>query len=308
MSVLEQNSRKRMMLGQDGNSLTLLIILNAIIFVLLFFIKVLYLTNKSTEAIFNEQVLTWAVVPSQPQLIATRPWTLLLYMFTHIEVLRLFSNLLWLWSFGYILQDLSGNKKLIPLYLYGGVAGSIFFLITINLIPSLQGNIGSYEPLIGAGPSLMAIAVASTALAPNYKIFPLISGGIPLWALSIAFVLISFGTVGLSNPGQAAALVAGGLTGYAFVWQLSKGNDWGQWMNNLATWADDLFNPEKKQQVQKPPKQQLYYKSTQKPFEKTPLVTQQRVDDLLDKIHQKGYNSLSEDEKEFLKKASREEL
>ncbi len=43
MSVLEQNSRKRMMLGQDGNSLTLLIILNAIIFVLLSFIKVIYL-------------------------------------------------------------------------------------------------------------------------------------------------------------------------------------------------------------------------------------------------------------------------
>jgi hypothetical protein len=78
-------------------------------------------------------------------------------------------------------------------------------------------------------------------------------------------------------------------------------------MNNLVTWADDLFNPQKKH-VQKPQKQQLHYKSTQKPFEKTPHITQQKVDDLLDKIHQKGYNSLSEDEKEFLKKASREEL
>jgi membrane associated rhomboid family serine protease len=306
MSVLEQNSRKRMMLGQDGNSLTLLLIINAIIFVLLSFVKVVYLFNNSTVTIFNEQILTWAVVPPQPQVFATRPWTLFLYMFTHIEVLHLFASLLWLWSFGYILQDLSGNKKLIPIYLYGGVAGSIVFLLTMNLVPSLHNNIDNYRPLVGAGPSLMALAVAATSLAPNYKIFPLISGGIPLWALTAAFVLISFGTVGV-DPGQAAALIAGGLTGYAFVWQLSKGNDWGQWMNNLATWTDDLFNPEKKQ-VQKPQKQQLYYKSTQKPFEKTPVVTQQRVDDLLDKIHQKGYNSLSEDEKEFLKKASREEL
>ncbi len=307
MSVLEQNSRKRMLLGQDGNSLTLLIIFNAIIFVLLNFVKAIYLLNNSTETVFNNQVVTWAVVPAQPQVFATRPWTLLLYMFTHIKVLHLFGSLLWLWSFGYILQDLSGNKKLIPIYLYGGLVGSVFFLLTINLIPSFQNNIDSYLPLTGAGASLMAVAVAATSLSPNYKIFPLINGGIPLWVLTAVFVLISFGTVGMDNPGNAAALMAGGLTGYAFVWQLSKGNDWGQWMNNLVTWADDLFNPQKKH-VQKPQKQQLYYKSTQKPFEKTPHVTQQRVDDLLDKIHQKGYNSLSEEEKEFLKKASREEL
>jgi membrane associated rhomboid family serine protease len=307
MSVLEQNSRKRMLLGQDGNSLTLLIIFNAIIFVLLSFIKVIYLVNNSTEAVFNEQVLTWAVVPTQPEVFATRPWTLLLYMFTHVKVLHLFGSLLWLWSFGYILQDISGNKKLIPVYLYGGFVGSVAFLLTVNLIPSLRNNIDSYQPLTGAGPSLMAIAVAATSLAPNYKIFPLINGGIPLWVLTAVFVLISLGTVGMDNPGQAAALIAGGLTGYAFVWQLSKGNDWGKWMNNLVIWINDMFNPEKKQ-VQKPPKQQLYYKSNQKPFEKTPHITQQRVDDLLDKIHQKGYHSLSEEEKEFLKKASREEL
>jgi uncharacterized integral membrane protein len=71
MSVLEQNSRKRMLLGQDGNSLTLLIIFNAIIFVLLNFLKVIYLVNNSTETTFNYQVLTWAVVPSQPQVFAT---------------------------------------------------------------------------------------------------------------------------------------------------------------------------------------------------------------------------------------------
>jgi hypothetical protein len=72
-------------------------------------------------------------------------------------------------------------------------------------------------------------------------------------------------------------------------------------------WADDLFRPEKKH-IKNPTKNQLFYKSNQKPFEKTPHVTQQRVDDLLDKIHHKGYSSLTEDEKDFLKKASTEEL
>jgi len=87
---------------------------------------------------------------------------------------------------------------------------------------------------------------------------------------------------------------------------LQKGNDWGQWMTDVVNWADDLFNPEKKH-VKNPPKSQLFYKAN-KPFEKTPHVTQQRVDDLLDKIHHKGYHSLTEEEKEFLKKASMEDL
>ncbi|MEJ7682604.1 MAG: DUF6576 domain-containing protein [Segetibacter sp.] len=52
----------------------------------------------------------------------------------------------------------------------------------------------------------------------------------------------------------------------------------------------------------------MFYKSTQKPYKKTPHVTQQRIDDLLDKINNKGYHALTEEEKDFLKKASSEEF
>jgi membrane associated rhomboid family serine protease len=307
MSVLEQNSRKKMLLGQDGNTLTLLIIFNAIIFVMLNFVRILYLINNSTDADFTEQILTWFAVSAQPETFATRPWTLLISMFSHVGFLHIVSTVLWLWSFGYILQDLTGNKKLIPLYLYGGLAGAIAYVLTLNLVPSFRANITNGQDLLGAGPSLMSIAVATTAMAPRYKIFPLIKGGIPLWILTVIFVLISLGTVGMVNPGDAASLIAGGLIGYVFVWQLQKGHDWSQWMNDMVTWVDDLFNPEKKH-VQKPQKQQLYYKANQKPFQRTPHVTQQRVDELLDKINLKGYHSLSDEEKDFLKKASKEEL
>ena len=78
-------------------------------------------------------------------------------------------------------------------------------------------------------------------------------------------------------------------------------------MNNLVGWVDGLFNPEKRHQQQME-KQRLYYKAQKKPFVKTPHLTQSRIDDLLDKINQKGYHSLSDEEKEFLKKASTEDL
>lgn len=305
MSLLQQNSRKRISLGQDGNTLVLLIIFNIIVYILLTFVKVVYLANHSTESVFEAQVMSYISVPAQPPVFATRPWTLLIYMFSHYKILDLVSSMLWLWGFGYIFQDLAGNRKLIPVYLYGGLAGAVVFLLTANLIPSLRENVNSIYPLLGAGPALMALAVATTALAPRYRIFPMIN--IPLWVLTAVFVLIRIGTVESGNMAHIAALFGGGLIGYVFIWQYQKGNDMGQWMTDLVHWTDNLFNPEKKR-LKTPPKNQLFYKSNQKPFEKTTHVTQQRVDDLLDKIHHKGYNSLTEEEKEFLKKAAEEDL
>lgn len=296
-----------MILGQEGNSLTTLLIINIVAFVLLNFVKIVYLLTGDTEAGFTQQVLNWFTLPANPAILATRPWTLLTYMFTHYNIWLLISNLLWLWCFGYILQDLTGNKKLIPIYLYGGLAGGIFFMLTISAFPGLRANILSIAPMMGAGPATVALAVATTAISPKYKIFPLINGGIPLWVLSAIFVLIHFTTSGVSHPGFAAADVAGGLMGYVFVWQMQKGNDWSDWMINFTYWIDDLFNPEKKHR-KSVEKQRLFYKTTKQPFQKTPHVTQQRIDELLDKINQKGYHFLSDEEKDFLKKASKEEF
>ena len=76
-------------------------------------------------------------------------------------------------------------------------------------------------------------------------------------------------------------------------------------MNNFFDWVNNLFNPHK---PKKTIKQELFYKPSRKPYSKTPNLTQQRVDEILDKISQKGYHSLSEEEKELLKKASKEDL
>ena len=78
-------------------------------------------------------------------------------------------------------------------------------------------------------------------------------------------------------------------------------------MNNFYDWTANLFNPAKPKKG-KSVKSQLFYKATVQPFKKTPTITQQRIDEILDKIGQKGYHSLSEEEKEILKRASKEDL
>jgi membrane associated rhomboid family serine protease len=302
MSVTERN-KKRLLLGQDNNALTWLIIINSIVFVVLLFIKLIYQVSSDNGLIsFQTQIADWFALPASGSKLLVRPWTIISYMFSHENLWYLISSLLWLWCFGYILQELAGNNKLFPIYLYGGLVGGIIFIASANLLPFLRTDV-QFLSVTGAAPAVFAIAVATTALAPDYRLFPQLNGGIPLWVLTIVYVAIDFATIGSENGAITISHIAAGGAGFFFVKQLKKGNDLGLWMNNFANWINDLFNPEKKYQAN-----QLYYKPTRKPYQKTLQVTQQRLDEILDKINQQGYQLLTEDEKEFLKKASNTDL
>ncbi|HEX5153444.1 MAG TPA: rhomboid family intramembrane serine protease [Parafilimonas sp.] len=300
MSVREQNSRKKILIGQDNNALTWLIILNAVVYVSVLFIKVIFdLTYDHSELIYSN-IDSWVALPANGYEFLKRPWTIITYMFAHNSFLYFISSLLWLWGFGYILQDLAGNNKLFPLYLYGGFFGGIFFLVIANLIPSIHANAAAYS-LMGAGAPVMSIAIATTFLAPEYRIFPRLNGGIPLWVLMLLFVTIELSTIGSGNIAVAGSHIAGGLTGFLFVYQLKRGRDMGSWLSRVADWVNNLFNPEKKHE-----KKELYYRTTRKPYEKSHHFSQQKLDEILDKINEQGYHFLTEEEKDFLKKASKE--
>lgn len=302
MSVTEQN-KKRLLLGQDNNALTWLIIINSIVFVILLFIKLIYqVSSDNGLESFQTQIADWFALPASGSKLLVHPWTVFTYMFSHDNLWYLISSVLWLWCFGFILQELAGNNKLVPIYLYGGVVGGIIFILSANLLPNLRTDV-PHLFVAGAEPAVFAIAVATTALAPDYKLFQQLNGGIPLWVLTIVYVAIDFATIGSENSAITISHIGAGFAGFLFVKQLKRGNDLGLWMNNFANWINDLFNPEKKYKTT-----QLYYKPTRKPYQKTLHVTQQKLDEILDKINQQGYQLLTEDEKEFLKKASNTDL
>ena len=179
-------------------------------------------------------------------------------------------------------------------------------MLSYNVLPALKENImGSYA--LGASAGVMAIAIGTTVLSPNYRIFPLINGGIPLWVLTMIFVIIDLATIPYNNPGGHVAHLAGAGMGFLFMFAMRKGSDWSVWMNNAYDWVNDLWNPEKPKKGKRL-KTELFYKSTIAPFKKTSSITQQRIDEILDKINQKGYNALTDDEKDVLKRASKEDL
>ena len=308
MNLSERQYRQRISLGQTGNSLVKLIAITLVMFVLLAFMKAIWYFQFPKEVapvLFEKNILGWFALPASFDVFLQRPWTLLTHMFVHDNIWKVFANMLWLWSFGYILQELTGNKKVIPVFIYGAVGGAVAFLLAYQFSPSLS-NLKSQVNLVGASAGVMAISIAATTISPGYRIFPMIGGGIPLWALTALFVITDLATVSISDTGNLLAHLTGALMGFLFVIFMKQGKDWGGWMNRFFDWAGNLFNPDKVKAMDL--KDELFYKSSMAPYKKTPNVTPQRIDEILDKINQKGFQHLTDEEKDLLKRASEEEL
>lgn len=295
------NRFKKIRLGDDNNALIALIGINTLLFVSFGLIQVIYYISQSGTTAFQYEILRWFIMPAKLSSIATKPWTVLTYMFIHVGFFYTLINMIWLWVFGSILQDLSGNSKIIPVYFYGGIAGAVFFMATSYTFPQLRGQV-EYSFMLGGNAGIMAIALATTTLSPDYRFFRMLNGGIPLWILTILYVIIDF--TGTADASQRLAHLGGGLVGFLFVLSLKKGYDGSLWMNNVYNWFTDLFNPDKPVLKNQKIKEKVFYNTGgQKPFIKRPVITQQRIDEILDKINQKGFNHLSEEEKSILEKA-----
>jgi membrane associated rhomboid family serine protease len=302
------NRRSRFLLGASDNALTALFAINVIVFLILMVVQVGVFAGANTQDYFYTHVVQWFELPASLTKLSTRPWTFFTYMFTETGeglIRRGIGNMIWLWAFGYILQSIAGNSKLIPIYIYGGLLGAVFFIISYYALPPITGMRGS-AGLIGANASVIAVAMATTVLAPNYRFFTQIRNGIPIWVLLAIYILIDF--AGVANLGAAYSLshLGGALAGFLFVVFLRKGKDGSVWMNNAYNKVMHLFDPKPAQK--KSTKEDIFYNTgNRQPYTKTSNVTQKRVDEILDKINVQGYNFLTDEEKTFLKKASEDE-
>ncbi len=305
----KERPRFRINIGQDGNALMALFTLNVIFFLLLLLVQVVYFFYQQTPGLYNTQVIQWFELPANLTKLSERPWTLLTYMFSDSgnAIMRILSNMLWLWAFGYILQEMTGNDKIIPVYIYGGLTGGIFFIAANYLIPALQPNTNN-AALIGANAATIAVAMATTTLSPNHKFFRMLRGGIPIWILMAVYLIIDFAGVASASAAYSLSHLGGALAGFLFVIFLRRGKDGSTWMNNLYDWFINLFNPYKKKKQFSAKENMFYNTGNRNPYSKTSNITQQRVDEILDKINQRGYHFLTDEEKDILKKAADEDL
>jgi len=287
----------------------ILIAICLIVFVGLAFVKAVWYFKYPKEVAlgyYYKNVLSWFVMLADFDSMLSQPWSIITHMFVHDNFWKIFANMLWLWCFGYILQDMTGNKKIIPVFIYGSLGGAVAFMLAYNLLPSLTGQLPAAS-IMGASAGVMAVAIVTTMVSPGYRIFPLIKGGIPLWVLTVLYIVSDLATISFSNTGYLVAHLAGALTGFLFIFFLRQGFDWSEWMNNFFDWVNNLFNPDKPKKGKKI-RDELFYKSPSAPYKKTMNISQERIDAILDKISQQGYSFLTDEEKELLKRASKEDI
>ena len=268
MAFSDREYGRRLSFAETNNTLISLIAVNLVVFVILIFIRmILYLqhTDRAQALLsFDENVLSWFALPANPSDIGSRPWTVITHMFTHTGVWHILGNMLWLWVFGYILQDLTGQRKIIPIYFYGALAGALAFVLAFNFLPALKPALAS-ATAIGASAGVMGIAAAVTTLSPGYRVFQMLNGGIPIWIITVFYLIIDLATIPLDNPGGHIAHLAGALAGFLFIYSFRRGRDWGAWINQFFDWINNLFNPEKPRKG-KSVREEFFYKKTAQMF------------------------------------------
>jgi membrane associated rhomboid family serine protease len=290
--------------GSDRNGLVYLLGANMIIFIVIRMLFIIFHNNQATVQEEYSQLTAQFTLPATFGAFIQRPWTLLLYFFSHISVFQLLSNMLWLFSFAYLLQSLGGNRYLLPSYIYGGLAGGLTFMLTFLILPQ-YANAPYAGILIGATPAIMAVSVTTVTLAPGYRVFPFINNGIPIWWLLAAFLVVDLLSLAFSQPALIPTHLVAAITGFLYAWGIQNGRDYGTWMGRLY----NVFTgkPSGDSEKDASEKNKLFYRDKSvAPFEKKMKVTEETVNTILDKINRDGYGSLTRAERDLLKKAKDE--
>ena len=291
---------------RNGNMVTRIIFLNVFIFVGINLVHVsLWLSNGLNPSASATHIDEWLQLSSQLSYLAYHPWTLITHMFFHLSVFHILSNMLWLYWFGYITGDLLGDHRVLPIYVYSGLLGAIFYLLYANLTPHTGGF------AYGASGSVMGIALAAAMTAPDYRMNILLFGEVAIkYVVLVMLFLDIIALPDMNNVGGHIAHLGGASFGALFVILLRQGIDLAAPFNNAQDWIKNLFSRSKKISTQKSkdrPRPKVAFKNTEEPTPRKNAseVSQKMVDDILDKIKREGYNSLSVEEKETLFKASK---
>lgn len=243
-------------------------------------------------------ILDFLELPSSVPHFLREPWTLLTYMFTHYDFLHILFNMLWLYWFGEIFLRFFNERQFGGLYILGGFAGALFFILTYNTLPYFRPVVTS-STLIGASASVMAIVFAISFYRKDLEINLLFLGRVKLIYLALGTLVIDFLAITSSNAGGHIAHIGGALLGILYALQMRQGNDFTKPINKVLDWVVNLRKPK--------PKMRVTYKRGETDMEYNERKNKDRedIDQILDKLKRSGYESLSSEEKKKLFDASK---
>lgn len=213
-------------------------------------------------------------------------WQFATYMFLHGGGFHIIFNMFILWIFGSEVERTLGTREFLKYYFITGIgAGIAQFLV--NIISSDIPTI-----IVGASGAIYGVMLAFAIMFPERVITLLILFILPVSLKAkhlvaiLAMISIFSGVSNLfgANDGVAHFTHLGGMViGYFYLKA-----DW-----RIASYKNKLFRKRKPTR----PKMKIYRHEKDQSF-------QSQVDQILDKINEIGYDKLTPDEKNILKRAS----
>ena len=258
------------------NILEKIIFLNIAIYIAPFLINtILFLFN-----IKNIDLLKWFTIDADFGQLIFKPWSIITYGFLHGSFSHIFWNMIILYYFGKILNNLFGDKLLKKLYLSGIVAGGLTYVISYNVFPVFRGV---ESVMIGASAGVMSVLFYLASYSPQM--------GIRIFFFDIKIIYIALFLffydiiqIPLNNSGGHIAHIGGAIWGYYYCISNNKVEDFTQSIFNI-------FKTTKKKNT--------------KASQNNNNFDQKKIDSILDKISDSGYDSLTKKEKEYLFKVGK---
>jgi membrane associated rhomboid family serine protease len=292
----------------QGDYLTRLLYLNISVFLLF------ALTNAFTSLFTGNFGLIpnladdLLALPSDPLRLLLRPWTILTYMFTHFGFRHILFNMIVLYFSGKILMEYLGEKRMLALYIYGGIGGGLLYIILYNLSPILgQGS------MVGASAGCIAVLVAGALYMPQMPVRLWGIFEIKYWMLAAGIVTLDVLNLTGSNAGGHIAHLGGAIVAFFFIRSMRQGHEWNVYLFQIIDAVRNmLFRPKSKKKRRGfsfGESSYVKYEEVKKPKGSSSKSSQDtaKMDAILDKIKEKGYDSLSKEEKAYLFKISNEE-
>lgn len=214
-----------------------------------------------------------------------RIWEFVTFQFLHGSVGHVLFNCMGIFFFGPWLERWWGAKKFLIYYLLCGVAGAVFFTLLV-LLGLLPGD-DLWTPLVGASAGIYGILIGVAVIAPNLRVallFPPIE--LSMRQLAIALMVISAGSIVLKfggNEGGEAGHLGGAILGFILM----------RFPHLLGGQPGvEVIRP----RVTSPPKL--------RPRSEIEAQHDSAVDAILDKISSQGFQSLTQQERDFLQQVS----
>ena len=287
--------------NQQKNVVPKLILANILVFVFLnggrfnFTYLICYITGFD----FN-LILDFFALPIHIEELVWKPWTLLTYGFLHDGFWHILFNMIFLYIFGNILEEYLGSKKILTVFFAGIIISAIAETIAFQI---LRFTIHSYPDghTIGASGAVMAIMAAAATLLPEYSLRVIIFDIRLKYILLFYFLIDLFSLTSGENWGGHIAHLSGAIFGYLYIRDIYRKSVVDNFIENIS----NLFKPKPKMKVTY--RKDTFKSTTTEKSRRNQKPNQQEIDDILDKISQSGYDSLTKNEKELLFAASNDD-